>query len=81
MIYLEDGKVVPVDKSELPIELPEDVDLNANGNPLENHPNWKNTVHKKTGNPAIRDTLSTHLLFLLVFLRFCSQKKSLSLLI
>ena len=29
MIYLEDGKVVPVEKSELPIELPEDIDLNA----------------------------------------------------
>ena len=34
MIYLEDGSVVPVDKSELPIELPEDIDLNATGNPL-----------------------------------------------
>ena len=33
MIYLDDGNVVPVDKSELPIELPEDVDLNAKGNP------------------------------------------------
>ena len=28
MIYLEDGSVTPVDKSELPIELPEDVNLN-----------------------------------------------------
>ena len=44
MIYLEDGSVVPVDKSELPIELPEDIDLNAKGNPLDNHPNWKNTT-------------------------------------
>ena len=32
MIYLEDGSVVPVDKSELPIELPDDVDLNSKGN-------------------------------------------------
>ena len=29
MIYLEDGSVVPVEKSELPIELPENIDLNA----------------------------------------------------
>ena len=29
MIYLEDGSVVPVDKSELPVELPEDIDLMA----------------------------------------------------
>ena len=41
MIYLEDGSVVPVDKSELPIELPDDIDLTSQGNPLENHPNWK----------------------------------------
>ena len=27
MIYLEDGSVVPVDKSELPVELPDDIDL------------------------------------------------------
>ena len=35
MIYLEDGSVVPVDKSELPIELPDDIDLNSQGNPLK----------------------------------------------
>ena len=29
MIYLEDGSVVPVEKSELPILLPEDIDLNS----------------------------------------------------
>ena len=33
MIYLEDGSVKPVEKSELPIKLPEDIDLNSNGNP------------------------------------------------
>ena len=56
MIYLEDGKVVPVDKSELPIELPEDVDLNSQGNPLDNHPTWKITTQKSTGKKATRET-------------------------
>ena len=56
MIYLEDGTVVPVDKSELPVELPENIDLNAQGNPLEVHPNWKNTVQKSTGKKATRET-------------------------
>ena len=49
MIYLENGKVVPVDKSELPIELPEDIDLKSQGNPLDVHPKWKYTVEKSTG--------------------------------
>ena len=49
MIYLEDGSVVPVEKNELPIELPDDIDLSSNGNPLDNHPTWKITKQKSTG--------------------------------
>jgi leucyl-tRNA synthetase len=74
IIYREDGEIICLSEDQLPIELPDDIDLNQSGNPLENHPTWKYTKCPQTGMNAIRetDTLDTFVDSAWYYLRFCS---------
>jgi leucyl-tRNA synthetase len=66
----------PVPEDQLPVELPEDVDLGVPGNPLDHHPTWKHVNCPKCNNNAIRetDTFDTFFESSWYFARFADPK-------
>ena len=66
---------VPVPRDQLPVVLPEDVDFETPGNPLDRHPTWKHVACPSCGGAATRetDTLDTFVDSSWYFIRFASQ--------
>jgi leucyl-tRNA synthetase len=56
VIHCKSCGIVPVPESDLPVELPGDVDFEHPGNPLDRHPTWKHVACPKCGAPATRET-------------------------
>jgi leucyl-tRNA synthetase len=56
VVHCKDCGIVPVPKSQLPVELPDDVKFDKPGNPLLHHPTWKHTNCPKCNEPAERET-------------------------
>uniref|UniRef100_UPI002FE11AF7 leucine--tRNA ligase n=1 Tax=Pseudoxanthobacter sp. TaxID=1925742 RepID=UPI002FE11AF7 len=56
VIHCEACGVVPVPKADLPVKLPEDVEFETPGNPLDRHPTWKHVACPHCGKPARRET-------------------------
>ncbi len=48
--------VVPVPEKDLPVRLPEDVEFDRPGNPLDRHPTWKHVACPQCDGPATRET-------------------------
>ncbi len=76
VIYYEDGTYRVLDKSELPVLLPYDVNLNGKGNALLNHEKWRKIKCPKTNKDAFRetDTLDTFVDSSWYYIRFLNNK-------
>ncbi|UGY09946.1 leucine--tRNA ligase [Phyllobacterium pellucidum] len=56
MIHCDDCGVVPVPKADLPVKLPDDVEFDRPGNPLDRHSTWRHVNCPQCGKPARRET-------------------------
>ena len=64
--------VVPVPERDLPVKLPDDVEFDRPGNPLDRHPTWKTVACPRCGQPARRetDTMDTFVELVMVLYAF-----------
>ncbi|MBT5497097.1 MAG: leucine--tRNA ligase [Alphaproteobacteria bacterium] len=56
VIHCESCGTVPVPEDQLPVTLPDEVDFEQSGNPLDRHPTWKHVACPSCGGASERET-------------------------
>ncbi len=75
--YDESNKIVKIPEKHLPVKLPENININTNGNPLDANDDWKNIMIDGKKCKRETDTLDTFVDSSWYFLRFCSANDEL----